>query len=1229
MALRPRDPAALEQAAAAVSDPQSPTYHHYLPKGAFAAAFGPTAATINAVKSVLVASHLTVTSVSSNHLLVHFTGTVGSAQAAFRTRIANVRLANGRSGTETTTPLSFPASIAPQVTGVIGLDSVVRPSTSVQRSNGPSPVKAVTHPISHSRGAPAPCPAATAIAQQNGGLTDDQIAHAYGLDGLYSAGDLGAGQTVAIYELEPFAMSDVSTFDACYFGAAKAARMVSRVHTISVDGGVGTGSGEGESILDIEDVEAVAPNATVDVYEAPNTNAGAMDEFDQIVADDTAQVVTSSWGYCELDQINLEPGYINVENDVFEQAALQGQTVLNSSGDTGSDECAYDALTPVAPVISQSDPASQPFVLGVGGTTMTNASDPPVEQVWNDGSYGGASGGGPSSVWGAPSWQQPFVAGADKAAAATAVTQDDLAPCKQSADASLCREAPDVSADADEDVGGITTYQAAFGGWWTSGGTSSSSPLWAAILAEINASQPCKSSGPTGFVSPGLYAVAAIPAEYKASFNDVTKGNNDDYDIAGGAAFEAGPGFDMATGLGTPRVTDPGGKAGLAAYLCGLSAPTAPRPAITALSSPTEPAVPSGSLTITGSGFEGAKSVSIDAYAVPAADWSVTDDSTIVISPVPTAAQAGTGSFGPQDGTGRAIVSVTGSGGATSLPNPASTLLYVDGTSGSPIPSVGGISAYGGPQAGGNTVTVFGSDFTTSGADAITGVTVGGVAATSFSVTNESTMSVVIPPYQSGTTTCAVDDDPAHDVCQAQVVVSNANGSSTPATIRPPYIGEDFTGLSGDVPLPDCVTDLSCEVAAAVSEYDYLPTPTITSVTTTSAGDATTWASENGTTIATVKGSGFDFLGLEYTNVGNPNLNVNQDYTLLDISPTQFQVVINPRNSSHTPVTASFTVQTLGGLSASWPIRYAAVPAITSVSPALGPDTGGTHMTVTGTGFDGASPADGGRLFFAYPGFDTPTTQATGYSVVSDTTVKDTTPGNDAARYRVRVCTITACSTATTPAAADFDFYPLGAPKVTSLSVRSGPAAGGTRVVLHGQNLSDPVRVTFGGSVAALTIVPVGATNDGSSSELDAVAPPGKAGSKVAVRVTTVESRATGSPPSASSAATTFSYSPSVASAPRGVTATVHGRSLTVKWKAPVSTGGHAITAYRVAAIAAPAVGVATPPAVVVVTAHGSARTATLHGLRPGSAYRIRVRAITSKGRGLAGQGTGLLVIHR
>ncbi|HTW20971.1 MAG TPA: protease pro-enzyme activation domain-containing protein, partial [Mycobacteriales bacterium] len=1140
--LRPRNPAELTAAAQAVSEPRSPGYHHYLAKGAFRARFGPTAATIAAVRTALSRSGLSVTSVSSNGLLVNFRGTASDAGRAFRTSISNVRLPDGRTGIDTTGPVSLPANIAGQVTSVIGLDTLVHATTNLEHATHPAAVKAKAPAAPAIPGAPSGCKGAKDAAADFGGLTDAQIAHSYGLASSYEAGDFGAGQHVGIYELEPFSTTDVATFDKCFFGATRATQMAKRLRTIDVDGGGGDGPGSGESILDIEDVSAMAPQATIDVWEAPNTTAGGMDELDQMVEDDTDQVITSSWGFCEIDEINLQPGYIDAENALFEQAALQGQTVLNSSGDSGSDECAYDSPTPVQPYLSQSDPASEPFVLGVGGTTIIDATNPPEEQVWNDGSTGGGSGGGPSSIWGAPSWQQPFITGTDKQLAEDAVT-DGMTPCAQSPDGSLCREAPDVSAQADEYTGAITIYTKAFGGWTTEGGTSSSAPLWAGMLAVINASAACQAAGPIGFVDPSLYAIAAIPAEYKASFNDIKSGDNDVFDLNGGATFRALTGYDMATGLGSPRVR------GLTANLCTMKAPSTPPPVVSGVSPEAVGPTTTGSLTVTGSGFTGAQALSIDAYAVPSADWTVNSDTQITVSPIPTALQVGTASglgtssADGSDGTGRAVVTVTGSGGATSAVNADATMLYVDGTSAAPVPSVGGISAYGGAKAGGNTVTVFGSGFASSAPDPITSVTVGGVPALGWTVKTPSLLEVTIPPYQSGTTQCAAGDDPTTDICQAQLVVTNANGSSQVATIEPPYEGAEYGGVSGETSLPDCVTGHTCEIVAAVTEYDYFPKPTITSVTTTDATDPTTWASENGTTLAFVNGTGFDYLGLEYANIGSPSVANNQDFSIIQTDgATQFEIALNPSHRTHEAVTKALTVQTLAGRSSGWPIRYAGVPRISKITPNAGPDTGGTHVTMTGTGFDGVAVADGGELSFGYLPFNSSTVQLSGYTVASDTKITGKTPGNNPGAFAAQACTLTGCSVATSKKSLHdtlFDFYQRGTPRVTSLSVKAGPASGGTRVVIHGHNLADAVLVTFGKRVAEASNAPQILTN-GSSTEVDALAPPGKAGTTVNVRVTTVESRVTHHGPSAPSAGGRFRYHASIASAPRHVRAKSH-----------------------------------------------------------------------------------------
>ena len=208
--LEPRDNAALQRFVAQVSDQSSPLYRQYLAPGAFAQRFGPTAGTIDAVRSQLRAQGLRVTSVSSDGLLVNFSGSARAVQGAFHTHLENYRRSNGTIGRQTTAPVTLPATVAPHVAAVIGLNNLVgehalgpvRPTAHARAHTAAATSASFAHPA----GSPKACAAApTAGAQAFGGLTDDQIANAYGATGQYEAGDLGGGQHVAIYELEPFA----------------------------------------------------------------------------------------------------------------------------------------------------------------------------------------------------------------------------------------------------------------------------------------------------------------------------------------------------------------------------------------------------------------------------------------------------------------------------------------------------------------------------------------------------------------------------------------------------------------------------------------------------------------------------------------------------------------------------------------------------------------------------------------------------------------------------------------------------------------------------------------------------------------------------------------------------------------------------------------------------------------------------------------------------------------
>jgi subtilase family serine protease len=621
--LRSHDEGALTSFISAVTTPGSGLFHDYLRAGAFAGRFGPAPAVVDAVRSELAEAGSRITSVARDGLVVDFAGPARAAERAFGTGLDRYRLADGRTGQATTSAIRVPAAVAGEVMAVVGLDSLAYPRawpvlrTRAPADRGRSAARAAK--LAYPPGSPHACAAALTSTQYFGaGLTDSQVAHAYGAFGLYSAGDLGAGQHIAIFEVDPFLRSDIHTFDTCYFGAPAAAKMAGRLHVIPVLGGMPAGPGVGEAVADIETVSAMAPLADLDVYEAPLSFNGVLDEFSAIVNNDADQVVSVSYGLCEQAAQQAAPGLQQSENVLFQRAAAQGQSLVIAAGDTGSDSCNQgNSATPASGQnpLSVADPASQPYVISVGGTTMTDPSQPPAEQVWNDGSCCYAGAGGISNSWAMPAWQRSALVpgivlpGSPDYRQASKVEREFgyLAGFCQpylpgASPATPCRTLPDVSSDADPFTGISTYYQ---GIWALGGGTSVAAPTWAAMLALINASPACKSSAATatgvGFAEPLLYAVASDPAVYKASFNDITSGNNDIYGLDNGRVFPAIPGYDLASGLGSPELTGRAGTAGLAFYLCSYGA-RVNRPAVVKVSPAVLP-TRGGTVTITGTGF--------------------------------------------------------------------------------------------------------------------------------------------------------------------------------------------------------------------------------------------------------------------------------------------------------------------------------------------------------------------------------------------------------------------------------------------------------------------------------------------------------------------------------------------------------------------------------------------------------------------------------------------------
>ncbi|MGA8073598.1 MAG: S53 family peptidase [Candidatus Acidiferrales bacterium] len=267
-----------------------------------------------------------------------------------------------------------------------------------------------------------------------------------------------------------------------------------------------------ETTMDIELVAAFAPGAHIVVYFAPNTEQGIYHALTTALADKKHRpsVLSLSWGEPEP---NVSPKYATLINEVLKNLANVGVTVCVSSGDSG----AHNG-TPGKPSVNF--PASSPYALGCGGTTMkVSGSKIEAETVWNcvfDGMHG-ATGGGVSRMFPRPYWQQDFAV-----------------PHSSSKDGG--RGVPDVAAVADPHTGCRIVVGGVDG---VSAGTSAVAPLWAALVARLNHAMDAHS----GYLNSLLYKLAARPSE-GGTFRPITHGEN--------GAYHAGPGWNACTGLGSP-----------------------------------------------------------------------------------------------------------------------------------------------------------------------------------------------------------------------------------------------------------------------------------------------------------------------------------------------------------------------------------------------------------------------------------------------------------------------------------------------------------------------------------------------------------------------------------------------------------------------------------------------------------------------------------------------------
>jgi kumamolisin len=434
-------------------------------------------------------------------MAVKVSAPVHTVEAAFHIQMNNYRTADGRLFRAHNTAPTVPQSIQPHLSAILGLSNLT----------------GIVHPYYKVKAAGTVSPAISGGTGPGGALAPANIAQIYGLNSLSLT---GSGQIVALAEFDGYTASDITTYEALF------SLPNTPVVYIGVDGATNTpGGGAIEVALDIDMVLALASGVTqISVYNGPGNQQGVYDVYNAIATDNIAKVASSSWGYDEptANSITVNGGtpLTVAENQVFQRMAAQGQSMYAASGDSG----AYSDGT----TVSADDPSSQPYVTGVGGTSLAGTLAAPVETEWNScgtgkclqGS-GGSSGGGVSAVWPIPSYQ----VGITGQAGQTSQTM---------------RNIPDVALNADPASG----YAVREGGtWWTVGGTSAAAPLWAAFTAQLNQASLAAGSTILGFPNPTLYQLAGSASTYSTNFNDVTSGDN--------GFYTAGVGYDNTTGWGS------------------------------------------------------------------------------------------------------------------------------------------------------------------------------------------------------------------------------------------------------------------------------------------------------------------------------------------------------------------------------------------------------------------------------------------------------------------------------------------------------------------------------------------------------------------------------------------------------------------------------------------------------------------------------------------------------
>jgi len=461
LSLPSQDPDGAASFATHVSTPGDPLYRHYLTPEQFAARFGANESDYEATVAWAKARGMTVGEHFVARTILPVTGAVATMESAMGVTFSDyLDKTTGRTFYAASSEAHLPAAIASKVDGVIGLSSAVHFTPHVKRLPlGVAPNESGSGP--------------------NGAFSASDLRSIYSIP----AESFGTKtQTLAVFEQGGFDPADVAT----YLKHNKLPTVPVQARSVNDYGtGIDDPDVELEAVLDIDMQIAMNPTAKQIIVYEDGSDAfpvALVASFSAMATDGIAKSISVSYGE---DEGQVGKAAMKAENTVLTELAAQGQAVFASAGDNG----AYGNYTYA---LNVADPASQPMLTGVGGTTVFTVPGPfyQAEEVWNELGIGlGATGGGISRVWPIPSYQN-------------AVSYLII----QNGGSETMRNVPDVAAVGDP-VTGVAVYSFLNGGWLTVGGTSVSAPIWAGFYSLVNAASEGLGFGSAGFANPALYTL--------------------------------------------------------------------------------------------------------------------------------------------------------------------------------------------------------------------------------------------------------------------------------------------------------------------------------------------------------------------------------------------------------------------------------------------------------------------------------------------------------------------------------------------------------------------------------------------------------------------------------------------------------------------------------------------------------------------------------------------------